>query len=131
MDTNHTTLFWACYVIYIILALVAIILTGMVLKHGSKAKPLIWILYVINILLLIATSYFLFKGSEVIGGILLCLQFICNLAALIVTHREDNLVVMNPSEQKSVTAMYTSSIVFAILSFLFGLGTVFVYRTHP
>jgi hypothetical protein len=118
-------MFWAMYILYVIIGLVAIILTGMVLRGGTQSKGLLWTLFAINLLLFVATIYLMYTGSKLFAGIVLFLQFIVNLAALILTNERGNIGAEYPGVHFTSTGRYTSAVVFTVLYFLVGIGTIY------
>lgn len=126
---HEPKLFWVTYILYIILGLVAIILTGMVLMGGSNRKGIIWTLYAINLLAFVAVVVLLFMHHRVLAFVALLIQFFMNLAALIMTNNAGNVVASDPTGQFATTGRYTSAIVFTLFSFLVGLPAVYFERT--
>lgn len=121
--------FWLTFIIYIILSLVSIILTGMVLMGGSNRKALLWTLFAFSILTFIATVTLLMTRHRVWALVMLTLQFFLNLMALIMTNNAGNVVAEDPTGQFSTTGKYTAAVVFTILYLLPGMLSIYFERS--
>ena len=122
---HEKTFFWATYILYIILGLTAIILTGMVLKGGTSNKAVLWALYAFSILLFVGAVFALTKGHKWYGTIFLLLQFITSLAALIMTNTYGNVSSVDTSGHFATTGKYSLAIIFTIMTFLVGIPAVY------
>ena len=131
---HESKFFWASFILYIILGLVVLILTGMVLMGGQNRKGLIWTLYAFNIIFLILTVLALFlrermsKHYKLIAGMSLLLQFIFNISALVLTNDAGNVGQAGANGQ-ATTGRYTSAVVFTLFSFLIGLPALYFDAT--
>ena len=126
---HEKTFFWAGYILYIIMGLVAIILTGMVLRGGTNNKSIIWALYAFNILAFIGAIVLLGRGNKLWGGLLLFLQFVLNLTSLIMTNNAGNVTAASyVTGHFATTGTYTSAVVLTIISFLIGIPAVYFNR---
>lgn len=122
---EEKTFFWAGYILYIILGLVAIILTGMVLRGGTKHKAIIWTLYAFNLLAFIGVVVLLAMGHKIFGGILLFVQFILSLSALIITNNSGNIATSTALGNYVTVGKYTAAVVFTIMALLVGIPAVY------
>jgi hypothetical protein len=113
------------YIFFIILGLIALIFTGITFRGGSNNKVLLWIIYTVNIILLVLAVYLMHTGSKKGAGITLLLQFIFYAIALGVAHSSGNIVNNVPGYTASGT--YAATWIFVILAFLNGILVVWKY----
>lgn len=122
--------FWAFYILYFILALAAIIISGMVFRGGYKSKGTIWTLYSFSILFFLAANIALVYDQRIWASLALIIQLILLAIPLVITNRVGNVVAIDPLQQYATTGKYTVAVLLTVVSFLFGVAAVYFDKKY-
>ncbi|AYV81671.1 MAG: hypothetical protein Harvfovirus51_3 [Harvfovirus sp.] len=99
------------YIVFFILAIVALILTAYALQYGENSKPGIWTLYGLNIVMFLIALWFIFKKNTYGSAIALFLQFVLYVIVFFMTNNAGNLV-------NNGVGTFTAANVFVVLQLL-------------
>ena len=117
--------FWITYAIYIILGLVAIILTGWVLMGGTHQKTLLWMLFAVSLLAFIGTIVLLSTKHRLWAIVTLLVQFFLGFGALVITNNAGNVVAADPTGQFATTGRFTAAAIVSVLYLLSGIASIY------
>ncbi|AYV83596.1 MAG: hypothetical protein Hyperionvirus9_13 [Hyperionvirus sp.] len=113
------------FVIFIILGILALVLTAYALVYGESSKPGIWTLYAINIVMFALALWFLYQHSVYGVGLLLLLQFILYIILFVMTNNAGNLTT------PGAIGTFTAANVFVVLQYLAGIALMYHIHIGP